>query len=612
MGLLMAPPSGGGDQGGLGERPAHPKPFGGVSVDLGLRRSATRDADGLLEEDGNWDDGRARDAMGLPQGPETHIGGIVDMEDDVFLEFDEEEEVEKVPSEPTSWKLLARYMANFKPNTKAMFTRFTEEVWRLRSGIRYSEKGKNYYMITLFSKGDYDFVKRGGPWIFDQHALIVKDLDEDAQPSETALTAVPVWVRIYDVPWGKQDEVWGMRYGNGLGEALEVDVPASEQEKKEFLRVRVNLPYDRRLQTQIVTGVKGKREVKVFKLKYERVPYFCSHCGFMGHKKDECEKRRLGTPSLDYDAHELRCSPYKKFEHRTYFMPPAGQASVKRGLSFTSFGSAESFKRFDQRTTRVQRRDSVTPDNVTSRSGYGQEEMPPLMDENVCPVQEGALAQGTMRGATEVATLPLQPEVESNLAAKVDAMLVESGWDERKEANQTRMDASKPIIQFPDEEGQDMNLNQPGHVHLGMSADVLEQVQRLQAQQSAASSGSSWGFGPRPSDMIPALQGLSNLQVSFGSMSDVSMAPADTILGKRGAEEQEVQGERLELALGLGYDGKKDQGTPKKGKTQGLVRGQADKRTVAVVYKRNKKTEATGNKPAGNLTRPNVWSRQGQ
>ncbi|KAM0911782.1 hypothetical protein ACQ4PT_013257 [Festuca glaucescens] len=273
-----------------------------------------------LEEDGNWDDGNTMEEMGFRQGTKAQIGVIVDMEDDVYLEFEEEEEVKAELAEQKTWKLLARYMANFKPNTKAMFTRFTDEVLHLRIGIRYSEKGKNYYMVTLFSKGDYDFVMRGGPWIFNQNALIVKNLDEAAQPSKSVLNSVPVWVRIYDVPWGKQNDVWGKRYGNGLGKALDVDVPASERDKKEFLRVRVNLPYDRRLQTQITTGVKGKpREVKVFKLKYERVPYYCSHCGFMGHKKDECEKRRMGVPSLDYDAHELRCSPYKKFAHRTFF-----------------------------------------------------------------------------------------------------------------------------------------------------------------------------------------------------------------------------------------------------------------------------------------------------
>jgi hypothetical protein len=62
------------------------------------------------------------------------------------------------PSEPKSWKLLARYMANFRPNANMMFTQFSKDVWRLCTGIRYSVRGKNYYMITLFSQGDYDFV----------------------------------------------------------------------------------------------------------------------------------------------------------------------------------------------------------------------------------------------------------------------------------------------------------------------------------------------------------------------------------------------------------------------------------------------------------------------
>jgi hypothetical protein len=39
--------------------------------------------------------------------------------------------------------------------------------------------------------------------------------------------------------------------------------------------------------------------------------------------------------------------------------------------------------------------------------------------------------------------------------------------------------------------------------------------------------------------MIPAMRGLSNLQVSFGSATDVQMANGDTVLGKRAAGEEE-------------------------------------------------------------------------
>ncbi|KAM0927888.1 hypothetical protein ACQ4PT_002131 [Festuca glaucescens] len=616
VGLLMAPPGGGGEQGGLVERPTRPKPSGHAAVASLLRQRALLGRDRAEATDGNWDDGEAMEEPGFRQGAEAQIGGIVDMEDDVYLEFDEEEEVKKDPGEAVTWQLMARYMATFKPNTKAMFTKLVEEAWHLRTGIDYAEKGKNYYMITLFSKGDYDFVKRGGPWIFKQNALIVKDFDNSVQPSAIKLDAVPVWVRIYDVPFGKQDETWGMRYGGGLGEALEVDVPDSELKKQEFLRVRVNLPYDRRLQTQLTTGVKGKpREVKVFKLKYERVPYYCSHCGFMGHKKDDCEKRRIGIPSLDYDAHELRCSPFKKFEHRSHSIPPAGHPSARRGISFSSYGSAESHKRFGQEHVREARRKSLTPEPIQSRSGSVENEMPPLMDDIIPGVIDGLgrtigqvdLTCGPVLDTQRVVdsdgfegkevAAPLEEEL--NLAAKVDALQVEASQDVRSPASLPGRDGSQPIIQFPEEEIPGGTIVQHHHLHLDMTADMLARMQRMQQGQGTGASGGSWAHGPRPSDMIPALQGLSSLQVSFGSASDTTMIPADTVLGKRGAEEQEVQGQRLDLSLGLNYGDKQDGGTAKKGKMQTHGRQKEEARSVEVVYKRNKKMAGTGHTPSG-------------
>jgi hypothetical protein len=295
--------------------------------------------------DGNWDDDQEEEDLGFKQDTTTRTGGVVDMADDVYMEFDEDEEPEPIPREPNTWKISARYRANFKPNTHSMFTHFTEDVWHLRIGIRYAERGKNYYMITLFSQGDYDFVMRGGPWIFRQNALLVKDFAVVSRLSGSCDGFSAGLGKVYDVPWEKQNKKWGIRYGNGLGKAVEVDAPTTDQDMMEFLRVRIELPYDQRIQTQLTAGVKGKPEkVVTYRLKYERLPLFCSHCGFMGHRKEVCEKKRQGVPSLEYDPVELRCSPYKKYEYRTHYVPPQGQASAKHGLSFSSFGSAESRK----------------------------------------------------------------------------------------------------------------------------------------------------------------------------------------------------------------------------------------------------------------------------
>ncbi|KAM0823038.1 hypothetical protein ACQ4PT_071133 [Festuca glaucescens] len=213
-----------------------------------------------------------------------------------------------------------------------------EQPWRSARKVRPSDEDGLWYVgerdgdrkatefIARFhasaSYGDFDFVARGGPWIFNKNALLVKEIKDDISPSEMILDAVPVWVQVYDVLWGKQNYETGMKFGNLLGRALEVDAPTEEKDMNEFLRVRVELPYDRRLQTQIATGVKGRTTAgKVYKLKYEWVPHYCAHCGFMGHRKFECEKKRRGVPSLDYNVYELRCSPYKKYEHRSHANP---------------------------------------------------------------------------------------------------------------------------------------------------------------------------------------------------------------------------------------------------------------------------------------------------
>jgi hypothetical protein len=201
--------------------------------------------------------------------------------------------------------------------------------------------------------------------------------------------------------------------------------------------------------------------------------------------------------------------------------------------------------------------------------------MPPLMDDPIIqPATDGSNNPAAAYDGMEGVETPALNEVELNLAAKVDAMTMPS-QDALFPSRLGGRDASQPIIQFPDDEGQGNEADHGHQVQITMTTDMLAHMKRLKPRQGAGSDGSTREHGPRPSDMIPALQGLSSLQVSFGSLNDVSMSPADTVLGKRTAEEQEVQGGRLELSLGLNYEGKETGGTPKKGKMQGLERGQA-------------------------------------
>jgi hypothetical protein len=117
---------------------------------------------------------------------------------------------------------------------------------------------------------------------------------------------------------------------------------------------------------------------------------------------------------------------------------------------------------------------------------------------------------------------------------------------------------------------------------------------------------------PTSSDMIPTVKGLSNLQVSFGSGSDVSMTPADSVLGKRMAEGNDEPVQKLELSLRLGLDGHVG-GKPKRGK-KGMPANEVDKKDDAAdsVAARTRRKSSTGPAGPGNLTGPHGGARQAQ
>jgi hypothetical protein len=181
--------------------------------------------------------------------------------------------------------------------------------------------GKNWFKITLFSEGDFNFVIQGGPWIYRGYPLLVAKVQGDLKPSETELNTVPLWVQVYDMPWNRQKKGTATQIGNRLGKYLTADLDADGNNPYDFLRVRVDIPIDQRLKQSITTQVKGKDETDTYVLRYERVPYFCFWCGFIGHDDTECEKKRIGVPSLEYDS-RLRCSPVRKFERRQAYGPP--------------------------------------------------------------------------------------------------------------------------------------------------------------------------------------------------------------------------------------------------------------------------------------------------
>jgi hypothetical protein len=201
-----------------------------------------------------------------------------------------------------------------------------------------------------------------------------------ARPSETELSSIPMWVKIFDVPWDKQTEENGRKWGSRLGKVVEVEADPLGTKLRDFLRVRIEIPIDKRLQTKITTGIKNRPETHQSYLPwYERVPYFCFWCGFIGHNDTTCEKKRIGVSSLAYDS-SLRTSPMRKFEYREAYEPPSSGHAAKKGLDFSvSDDNSGTLGRPSARTKskpvyRSVANATVIPEEIGARDGFESRE----------------------------------------------------------------------------------------------------------------------------------------------------------------------------------------------------------------------------------------------
>jgi hypothetical protein len=83
---------------------------------------------------------------------------------------------------------------------------------------------------------------------------------------------------------------------------LEVDVDVEGVNVNEYLRVRIDWPLIQRLLARFSANIKEQNSHRIYPMRYERVPFFCFHCGLMGHNEEQCEKRARGSLSIKHDA----------------------------------------------------------------------------------------------------------------------------------------------------------------------------------------------------------------------------------------------------------------------------------------------------------------------
>ncbi|KAF7054677.1 hypothetical protein CFC21_062316 [Triticum aestivum] len=187
---------------------------------------------------------------------------------------------------PAKWLAIARVHTpkSFSPNNalygdmRATWNPTRTVVWR---------KIKDSLFTAQFGcLGDWNKAMLEGPWLFRDHAVIMKEYDGFKKPESVVLDKLSVWAQIHVLLDNFLIERAVRGLASRIGEVEEVQLKLPAGFCGEFVRVRVKIDINAKIKC-FVTGTKGEERVR-YEVKCEKLPIFCYNCGEFGHWHEEC------------------------------------------------------------------------------------------------------------------------------------------------------------------------------------------------------------------------------------------------------------------------------------------------------------------------------------
>ncbi|KAL2936439.1 KH homology domain-containing protein 4 [Bienertia sinuspersici] len=144
-----------------------------------------------------------------------------DNQDEAEIEWQDEGKEEEEARIELS--LVGKLWTNKNINTNAFMTTI-KGIWQPKHRVGISNIGKNQFIFQFYHWRDKLRVWEDQPWHFDQHALILGEVDGNSKPSDIDLHEIPMWVRIYNLPiMGRLNPNNVVNMGNKIGSFIKMD-----------------------------------------------------------------------------------------------------------------------------------------------------------------------------------------------------------------------------------------------------------------------------------------------------------------------------------------------------------------------------------------------------
>ncbi|XP_061358887.1 uncharacterized protein LOC133303056 [Gastrolobium bilobum] len=166
-----------------------------------------------------------------------------------------------------------------------------QRIWNLVSSYEAIDLDNGFLLLRFQDDGDYRHVLEEGPWIVNDHYVVVQRWRPLFDPYDDSVKKLAVWVRIPGLPI----ELYTIRHlwqiGNIFGRTLKVDRNSLRKseigedvitERARFPRICVKIDLRKTFLPKFWIGN------KVYQVGYEGLHLICFKCGVYGHRKDQC------------------------------------------------------------------------------------------------------------------------------------------------------------------------------------------------------------------------------------------------------------------------------------------------------------------------------------
>jgi hypothetical protein len=200
--------------------------------------------------------------------------------DDLEGLFVPKEEVKSL-REDSKWMAVVKLLSS-KPFSAVALEKTMRFAWAPAQEVTFSAREEGRFLVKASCLGDWQKITEQGPWLFREQGVLIEKYDGSCKVSSVELNRIHAWVQIHDVPelFRKKSVMTGL--AANIGEVLAVDMTGGEH-------VRARVWLDVRKPIPRFVSIKPEGEAPIVKrVKYEKIPRYCSVCGMLGHVKEEC------------------------------------------------------------------------------------------------------------------------------------------------------------------------------------------------------------------------------------------------------------------------------------------------------------------------------------